>query len=110
MKSIAPNDFGNSTTVESCPKIRIEDLVRKAGGQVKGALIASQLEAAGASVELVTSPTRFGGERFWFQCICGRRVGALYQHPLSHAFGCRKCLRLVYRKQRYKGMIEEKPM
>lgn len=94
--------------VESCLQVRIEDLVRQAGGQIKEALLASQLEAAGIKVELVTSRTRFGGSRLWFKCPdCARRVGILYQHPLSRAFACRKCLRLTYRKQRHKGMTED---
>ena len=108
MKSIKADDLGNSALVESCPKIRIEDLVRKAGRQVKEALVASQLEAVGANVELVTSSTRFHGKRFWFKCpTCGHRVGVLYQHPLSRAVGCRTCLGLKYAKQRHKGMVEE---
>lgn len=109
MKPISPNDFGNSALVESCQKIRIEDFIRKAGGQVKEALLASQLEAVGVGVELITSRTRFGGKRFWFKCpTCAHRVGVLYQHPLSRTVGCRKCLGLKYRQQRHKGMIEER--
>ncbi len=106
MKSITPNDFGNSSLVEQCAKIKIDDLVREAGGQVKAALLASQLEALGVKAGLVTSSTRFGGKRFWFRCNCGRRVGVLYYNPVSRGFGCRTCLGLKYKKQRYKGMIE----
>lgn len=94
--------------MEACQKIRIEDLIRKAGGQVKETLIVSQLEAVGVGVELLTSSTRYGGKRMWFKApCCGRRVGTLYQHPVSKMIGCRKCLGLKYAKQRHKGMIEE---
>jgi hypothetical protein len=69
----------------------------------------SQLKMMGIDVELIAAETRFNGVRFWFKCpLCQRRVGVLFKHPLSQAIGCRLCLNLRYRKQRYKGMIEGK--
>lgn len=55
-------------------------------------------------VNLVTTPCRFGGKRFWFICplvkngqLCGRRVGVLYKG--GDYFGCRHCYDLTYRSR-----------
>jgi hypothetical protein len=55
-------------------------------------------------VRLQTTPTQFGGERWWFTCplivngmACNRRVGKLYLPPGARYFGCRKCHGLTYR-------------
>lgn len=52
-------------------------------------------------VPLVTTPCRFGGKRYWFQCpfshdgqYCGRRVGVLYK--AGEYFACRHCYNLTY--------------
>jgi hypothetical protein len=43
----------------------------------------------------------------WFKCpLCGSRVGVLFRHPAANTVGCRRCLKLEYRKRRYKGMVE----
>ena len=54
-------------------------------------------------IRLQTTPTQFGGERWWFTCplftrgvACNRRVGKLYLPPGSRHFGCRKCHDLTY--------------
>jgi hypothetical protein len=44
------------------------------------------------------TPCRFGGERPWFECGCGRRVVALYTG--SRGFACRNCYGLAYTSQR----------
>ena len=44
------------------------------------------------------TPCRFGGERPWFLCDCGRRVVALYAGP--GGFACRSCHGLSYQSQR----------
>jgi hypothetical protein len=53
---------------------------------------------------LQSTPTQFGGQRWWFTCplivdgnICNRRVGKLYLPPGAKHFGCRKCHDLTYR-------------
>ncbi len=58
-------------------------------------------------VELVTSPCRFGGRRYWFLCplsrddkACLRRVGCLFLPPGGRYFGCRTCYNLTYRCQK----------
>src|SRR5262249_52455844 len=55
-------------------------------------------------IQLETSPTQFGGRRWWFTCplivrgvACIRRVGKLYLPPGVRYFGCRKCHDLTYR-------------
>lgn len=105
MKSLNPNNLG--LLVEECQKIKISDFLRKCRGELKEAIIKSELEILGLKIELTTSTTCYNGVRFWFKCpLCGRRVGVLFKHPLTNAIGCRHCLKLDYRKRRYKGMIE----
>ena len=40
----------------------------------------------------------FGGMRPWLHCLCGRRVGKLYDS--GFCFGCRQCFGLIYECQR----------
>lgn len=93
--------------IEQCQKIRIDEVVRQAVRQSKQSLISSGIQISDHSVQLTTTKTQFGGQRTWFICpACQQRCGVLLQHPLSNEIGCRRCLDLDYRKQRYKGMIE----
>lgn len=55
------------------------------------------------SIRLQSTPTQFGGRRWWFTCPlvvrgvpCRRRVGKLYVAPGSKYFGCRSCQGLTY--------------
>jgi hypothetical protein len=54
-------------------------------------------------VRLETTPTQFGGRRWWFICplivrgIATRRAAKLYLPPGAKYFGCRKCHDLTYR-------------
>lgn len=111
MKTLNPNDLGKTFLVEECSKIKIEDFLRRYRGKLKEHILSSELEAQGWSIELATSKTHYNGVRLWFKCpLCNTRVGVLFRHPLNNAIGCRKCLRLEYRKRRYKGMIEGKTL
>ncbi|QQG43971.1 MAG: hypothetical protein HYW86_03855 [Candidatus Roizmanbacteria bacterium] len=102
-----PCDLGTNFIAENCYKIKIDDLVRKAQKELKITLLNAQIEALGIIVNLTTSRTKFNGEKFWFICPnCNKRVGMLYKHPLEDVIGCRCCLNLKYKKQRFKGMIE----
>lgn len=63
--------------------------------------------------ELQTTPTQFGGERWWFTCplISGRspcqsRVGTLYLPPGERYFGCRKCHNLTYESCQWSHLME----
>ncbi len=77
--------------------------------KIKETFLAYEIELAGLKIDLSISKTNFNGIRYWFKCpICQMRAGTIYKHPLSNTIGCRRCLGLNYRKQRYKGMIEEK--
>lgn len=55
-------------------------------------------------VRLQTTPTQFGGQRWWFTCplvvggvACNRRAGKLHLPPGARYFGCRECHDLTYR-------------
>ena len=55
-------------------------------------------------VNLLTTPCRFGGARYWFECplikngkYCGRRVGVLYL--CGKYYGCRHCCNIGYQAQ-----------
>ena len=107
MKTLNPNDFGKPRLVEECQKIRINDFLKTCRIELKRLTLNLEIEAQGLKIELTTSKTSFNGKRFWFTCpICEKRVGVLYNHPISNKIGCRKCLGLDYTKRRYKGMIE----
>ncbi|WP_005036557.1 hypothetical protein [Holophaga foetida] len=51
-------------------------------------------------VDLVPRPLPFGGRAWWFRCSCGCRASAVYLNDAGDTWGCRSCLRLVYRSQR----------
>lgn len=104
---LTPYDLGNFLVLENCFKIKVDDLVNKAQKGLKIRFLEAQTEALGVVVNFTTSKTKFNGERIWFLCPnCNRRVGTLYKHPLEEIIGCRCCLNLKYRKQRFKGMLE----
>lgn len=106
MKPIKPYDFGEKLLVDQCRKIAISDLLNQYYSQLK--TMALSADVLGVPIPLATSKTRFGGKRYWFSCpICSKRIGTVYQHPVSGMVGCRICLNLDYRKRRYKGMVEE---
>jgi hypothetical protein len=104
---MSPNDFGKKYLTEQCPKIRLSDFIGKAKEQIKESMFRASIETEGYRILLGRSKTGFGGTRLWFSCpICNRRAGVLYKHPVSQILGCRRCLKLDYRKHRYSGMIE----
>lgn len=104
---IKPNDLGEFNLVEYSQKIKIDDIVRQVNKEVKHQILQSQIEVMGFKLNLSTSHTRFNGKRYWFSCpICNNRVGTIYRHPISPQVGCRNCLKIQYKKQRFKGMIE----
>ncbi|MBI2327384.1 hypothetical protein HYU92_03600 [Candidatus Curtissbacteria bacterium] len=104
---IEPYDLGKNNIAEYSQKIQIDDIVRRANKEVKRQILQSQIEVMGLKLNLLTSNTRFNGKRYWFSCpICNNRVGTIYRDPVSLLVGCRNCLKIKYRKQRYKGMLE----
>jgi hypothetical protein len=65
------------------------------------------------SVHLESTPTQFGGIRWWFTCqlivrgvACNRRAGKLYLPPGAKYFGCRECHDLSYRSSQEAHQIE----
>jgi hypothetical protein len=102
-KSLNPYDLGINNLVEETQTIKIQDFIRQAQKQLKLAMVKSQIEAVGgANIELSATRTRFGGERLWFTCPgCKRRVGCLYRGANGATLGCRVCLGLIYRNQKY---------
>jgi hypothetical protein len=48
------------------------------------------------TIPLLTTRPYLGGQRFWFQCECGRRVGRLYLPGGQRVFRCRHCWNLTY--------------
>ncbi|MBI2021814.1 hypothetical protein HYS93_02965 [Candidatus Daviesbacteria bacterium] len=107
---LSPYDLGNFLMVENCFKVNIDDLVSIVLKELKIRFLQSQVEVLGADVKFTYSKTKFNGKRYWFICPnCGRRVGTIYKHPTEDTFGCRICLNLRYRKQRFKGMMESFP-
>ena len=104
---ISPYDLGEFQLVDTAQRINIDELVNRVKKELKIRLLQAKIEALGIEVQLATSKTRFNGDRFWFLCpICQIKVGTLYKHPLQDILGCRNCLALKYRKQRFKGMVE----
>ncbi len=107
MKSMKPNDFGKKYLTEQCQKIKLSDFIKKSKQQFKEAILQASIEADGHKLLLNRSRTGFDGTRLWFSCpICNRSAGVLYKHPVSQILGCRKCLKLDYKKHRYSKMIE----
>ena len=104
---LTPYDLGSSQVTENCQKINIDRLVNNALKELKLRLIQSQIQALGVDIRLTTSETKFGGKRLWFMCPnCSKRVGTIYKHPVESIVGCRICLGLKYKAQRFKGMAE----
>ena len=105
---INPYDLGSLQLADTVQKIQIDQLINQATKDLKQRLVEAQIESLGVRVRLTTSKTRFNGERLWFVCpVCSKRSGVLYRHSVKGMIGCRCCLAIKYRKQRYKGMIEE---
>ena len=79
---------GDSLT---CRKININDLVKKAKREFIKQFIKSNIDISGQEIKLVTSKTRFGGNRLWFVCpTCFTRVGVVYK--TKTLLGCNSCM------------------
>ncbi len=95
-------------SLEQCPRISVDSLIREVKKELKVSLLQSRLEAMGVRIELCSSDTRFNGKRIWFKCpICKSRVGVLFYHPISQLMGCRVCVGVDYKDRRFKGMAEQ---
>jgi len=104
---MTPNDLGKNFTVEDCERLPVYSFFKDFRTNLKKAALSSTLEVSQTKVSLAATPTRFGGFRLWFLCPhCERKIKVLLIHPFTGKVGCRGCLGLTYRKQRYKGMVE----
>lgn len=102
-----PNNLGKTILVDECQKITMNKYLSLARLKMKESLLASELSVFTTPIGFTTSCTGFGGTRHWFTCpICNKRKGVLFVHPINGNVGCRACLELKYRVQRFKGMIE----
>lgn len=100
-------DSGKAFTVEDCQRLDFLIIGRQARAKLFEALIAAEIEALGFKLPRTTSRTGNRGVRYWFKCpLCGHRRLILLVHPVSRVVGCRRCLGLKYRSQRFKGMVE----
>ena len=102
-----PNDLGRNFTVEDCQRLPIEGLIKSFKTKSADAILGAKVMVSQIRIHLTSTQTRFSGVRFWFLCPqqCGRRIGVLLIHPTGKV-GCRNCLGVKYRQQRFKGMIE----
>lgn len=104
---INPYDLGEFQLADNTEKISINKLIGRVRGELKPSLVQSQIEVLGLRIGLATSKTRFDGDRLWFVCpLCSRRCESIYHSSGREIVGCRICLNVKYRKQRYKGMFE----
>jgi hypothetical protein len=104
---IKPQDLGESWLVDQCQRISIDLIIQKANREKRSTFISQEIGLLGIELNLTHTPTRFNGKRLWLVCpLCNSRRRDLYKHPMNNAVGCRECLNLKYRNQRYKGMIE----
>lgn len=104
---MSDNNLGNTFLVEDCQKVAVSDILRDYKEKLKETILRTQFEMLNENVLISTSRTGNGGLRFWFMCPrCKRRAGILLKHPLQNVLGCRTCLKLEYKKRRFKGMIE----
>ena len=100
---MSPYDLGKNITVEDCPRVSIYDCLRDLGIKSKEVALQLILDVLGVRVNLTTTNTQFNGLRLWFLCPhCERRIKILLLNPLTYKAGCRHCLGVIYRDQRFK--------
>lgn len=71
-------------------------------------LAGMSMRSPGQTVRLAVTRPHFGGERCWFLCECGKRVGRLYLPPEQSIFRCRHCHDLTYRSAQEHNTRAEK--
>lgn len=105
MKSLQVNYFGKNIVLENCKKVNMKDLLKTVKERLKYELMSVEVEG----ITFIQTKTNYWGIRYWFSCPkCERKISVLYENPATHTLECRLCIGLKYKKQRFKGMIEEK--
>lgn len=104
MKTLKTNYLG-SFTLEQCKKITIKDLFDKVEEKLRNELLSIELDW----IELIKTKANLWWFRYWFKCpVCASKSFNLYKSPITNNLCCRKCSGLKYKKQRFRGMLEEK--
>ena len=102
MKTLKTNYWGKKY-LEQCPKITIKEVLEKASQELEKQILDITLEG----IELIKSHANYGWFRIWFKCpLCWKKAFTLYN--VAWNLKCRICSDLQYKKQRFKGMLEEK--
>lgn len=102
MKTLKINYLGKKY-LEQCPKITIKQFYREIEESLREELLHIKLEG----IEIVKTKANYGWYRKWFACPeCRKKVFTLY--TVTNKFVCRTCSWLKYKKQKFKGMLEEK--
>jgi hypothetical protein len=102
MKTLNINYLGKKY-LEQCQKITIKQVYREIEESLKQELLNIQLEG----IEIIQTKANYWGYRKWFCCPeCQKKVFTLYS--VNNQFVCRLCSWLKYKKQKFKGMLEEK--
>jgi hypothetical protein len=101
------NNYRKPILSENCLKLNVNEYVALCRSELEKQIIDLAFDFDDVKIQLTSSKTGNGGTRRWFCCpICNKRVGIVYKHPISKDVGCRKCLKIDYKKHRYKGMLE----
>ena len=101
MKTLKTNNLGKKY-LEQCQKITIKELLKRVEAILKNEIMNIELWW----LEIVKTKANYGWYRCWFKCpYCEKKVFTLYN--IRWEFKCRKCSWLKYKKQRFKGMLEE---
>ena len=102
MKTLKPNYLGKKY-LEQYQKITIKEIMNKVSLEIEKQILDIELDW----VEIIKTKANYGGFRIWFKCPkCNNKVFNLYN--INSVLICRQCSWLNYRKQRFKGMLEEK--
>lgn len=101
MKTLKTNYLGKKY-LEQCSKITVKDILSKVALEIEKEILTVEFDW----LNIIKTKANYWWYRIWFKCpICGSKVFTLYN--LNEVLKCRKCTWLHYRKQRFKGMIEE---
>jgi hypothetical protein len=106
-KSLRANNLGK-LTIEDCSVVDVSKVIKNIKIDYANSIENMTLSIEGMRINLTATTLATGGRRLWLQCPnCLRRVHKLRIYPDGSKIGCQRCLKLLYRKQKYHKMIEE---